>query len=134
MCSSDLRLRATRMIRALLDEDVADRWASHADDDGDSITPDDLAGLVPAPRDMWRIDDATLACMLQDFAVMSVFAVQSGQFDGRPLLEPLMELQAAACVVARSCEAGSAAAVRAFPRRSAATPAAAAVFCGGAKS
>jgi hypothetical protein len=120
-CRPGLRLRANQMIRALLDEDAADRWASHGEEDGDSINPDDLAGLVPPPREMWRIDDATLACMLQDFAVMGVFAIQSGQFDGRFLLESLMDLQASACAVAQSCAAGARASVEPFPKRAAAT-------------
>ncbi len=116
-CRPGLRWRANNMIRALLDEDVADRWASHPETEGDSITPDDLAGLVPRPRDMWRVNDATLACMLQDFAVMGIFAVQSGQFDDRSLLEPLMDLQATACAVARNCASGCGASVDSFPAR-----------------
>lgn len=120
-CRPSLRLLANQMIRALLEEDAADRWASHGEEDGDSITPDELAGLVPPPREMWRFDDATLACMLQDFAVMGVFAVQSGQFDGRYLLEPLMNLQASACAVAQSCAAGARASVEPFPKRAVAS-------------
>lgn len=120
-CRPGLRLRANRMIRALLDEDAADRWASHPETEGDSISPDDLAGLVPRPRDMWRVDDWILACMLQDFAVMGIFAVQSGQFDDRSLLEPLMDLQSTACAVARTCAAGSGASVDLLPARRAAS-------------
>ena len=105
-CRPGLRRQVSRMIEALLAEDVADLWASHPDEDGDSILPDDLAGLVPPPRDLWRVDDATLACMAQDFAVMAIFAVQSGQFDGRNLLEPLMTLQASACSVGQACASG----------------------------
>lgn len=110
-CRPGLRLRAHRMFRALLDEDAADRW------NGDSLTPDDLAGLVPPPRDLWRVDDAKLARMLQDFAVMGVFAIHSGQFDDQSLLEPLMDLQSAACAVAGRCDSGRGASVIPFPSR-----------------
>ncbi len=106
-CRPGMRRQAIRMMQALLAEDAADRWASHPGSDGDSITPDDLAGLVPPPRDLAFVDDARLACMLQDFAVMGIFAIQSGQFDDRTLLEPLMALQASACSVAQACKAGA---------------------------
>ncbi|WP_209428483.1 hypothetical protein [Pararhodobacter sp. SW119] len=120
-CRPGLRLRANRMLRALLDEDAADRWASHVVEDRDSIAPDDLASLVPPPRDMWRVDDAELAPMLQDFAVMGVFAIQTGQFDDRSLLEPLMDLQSAACTLASRCDAGGSATVIPFQTRDPAT-------------
>lgn len=106
-CRPTLRNQATEMIHALLAEDAADLWASHPETDGDSITPDDLAGLVPPPRNLRKVDDARLSCMLQDFAVMAIFAIQSGQFDNRALIAPLMALQSSACAVALACKQGA---------------------------
>jgi hypothetical protein len=87
-------------VRALRDAACADTtrglWDSLPEGNGDRIGCADMCGMLPQMDGDTAPGTHVLAIAAADFAVLGLFAIQTGQWMRPDLLESLMGLQAAA--------------------------------------